>query len=222
MITNINEQLSFLLNICINTQDMEDLFKRKNIKNVLEIGSAEGSSACHFMDWMQKYKKDSGSLNLDCVDIWSAYKLSNEVTSQYSKEQIEHYIGIQEKNFDDNTSRMLEQCPDVRLSKNKSKALDYLCQHINDGELYDLIYVDGCHHSTDVLLDAQLSFPLLKVGGIMIFDDYTWKAPLPEGINPVYSPKMAIDTFTTLYFDETIILQEGGSRLFVEKIPKVQ
>ena len=28
------------------------------------------------------------------------------------------------------------------------------------------------------------------------------------------------DIVTTLYFDETIILSEGGSRLFVQRIPK--
>lgn len=42
---------------------------------------------------------------------------------------------------------------------------------------FDFIYVDGLHLSQDVLYDALLSFDLLKVGGILIFDDYLWFDP---------------------------------------------
>jgi predicted O-methyltransferase YrrM len=41
-------------------------------------------------------------------------------------------------------------------------------------ESYDLIYIDGDHTSSAVFLDALLSFPLLKKGGYIIFDDYLW------------------------------------------------
>jgi hypothetical protein len=34
---------------------------------------------------------------------------------------------------------------------------------------------DGSHRARDVLEDAVLSWPLLKVGGIMLFDDYLWQ-----------------------------------------------
>lgn len=37
---------------------------------------------------------------------------------------------------------------------------------------FDLIYVDGGHSAADVLADAILSFSLLRVGGILVFDDY--------------------------------------------------
>ena len=39
-------------------------------------------------------------------------------------------------------------------------------------EKYNLIYNDGSHHSDDVIVDAFKAFEMLKVGGIMIFDDY--------------------------------------------------
>ena len=38
----------------------------------------------------------------------------------------------------------------------------------------DFIYVDGSHQAHDVLCDAILSFKLLRVGGIVCFDDYLW------------------------------------------------
>src|SRR5262249_6765153 len=40
---------------------------------------------------------------------------------------------------------------------------------------FDFIYVDGDHRAPSVLEDAVLSFSLLRYGGILIFDDYTWE-----------------------------------------------
>ena len=40
---------------------------------------------------------------------------------------------------------------------------------------FDLIYVDGNHQMASVLRDAELSWSLLKKGGLLIFDDYRWK-----------------------------------------------
>jgi len=36
---------------------------------------------------------------------------------------------------------------------------------------YDIIYIDAAHDSQNVLSDAVLAFPLLKSGGILLFDD---------------------------------------------------
>lgn len=44
-------------------------------------------------------------------------------------------------------------------------------------EAYDFIYIDGCHLSEHVQQDATLAWRLLKVGGLMIFDDYQWIDP---------------------------------------------
>ena len=41
-------------------------------------------------------------------------------------------------------------------------------------ETYDIIYVDGDHAAEAAFKDGVNSFPLLKTGGIMIFDDYLW------------------------------------------------
>lgn len=37
---------------------------------------------------------------------------------------------------------------------------------------YDIIYIDGGHAAKDVLFDTVLAWPLLKRGGIMLWDDY--------------------------------------------------
>lgn len=41
-------------------------------------------------------------------------------------------------------------------------------------ESYDIIYIDGSHDGDDVLEDTLLAWRLLKEGGILIFDDYTY------------------------------------------------
>ncbi len=47
------------------------------------------------------------------------------------------------------------------------------------GEHFDFIYIDADHTTVGVLLDAELSWPLLKSGGILAFDDYEWGSHLP-------------------------------------------
>jgi len=63
---------------------------------------------------------------------------------------------------------------------------------------YDFIYIDADHTTVGVLLDAELSWPLLKSGGIMAFDDLTWGADLP----PSQSPKAGILLFAERHKDE--------------------
>ena len=60
------------------------------------------------------------------------------------------------------------------------------------GEHFDFIYVDADHTTVGVLLDAELSWPLLKSGGIMAFDDYLWGH---ESGDPRLAPQVGIDLF---------------------------
>lgn len=79
--------------------------------------------------------------------------------------------------------------------------------------MYDLIYIDGSHRAPDVLRDAAMAWPLLKIGGVMIFDDYTWKMWDEE----TETPKIAIDAFVRCYRKELKILH-WDDQLIVEKI----
>jgi Methyltransferase domain len=56
---------------------------------------------------------------------------------------------------------------------------------------FDFIYVDGSHEAADVLSDAVLSWPLLRRGGILAFDDYNWQ----RFAEAWRRPKPAIDGF---------------------------
>ena len=64
---------------------------------------------------------------------------------------------------------------------------------------FDLIYVDGSHQASDVLTDSIMAFQLLRVGGVMMFDDYLWHME-PEGEQDTLKmPKAAIDSFINLF-----------------------
>lgn len=57
---------------------------------------------------------------------------------------------------------------------------------------YDFIYIDADHTTVGVIVDAEMSWPLLKSGGIMAFDDYTWGH---ESGDPRLAPMVGIDLF---------------------------
>jgi predicted O-methyltransferase YrrM len=68
----------------------------------------------------------------------------------------------------------------------------WFLQSVRKDPDYDFIYVDADHTTVGVLLDAELSWPQLKSGGIMGFDDYTWGHASGD---PRLAPQVGIDLF---------------------------
>lgn len=66
-------------------------------------------------------------------------------------------------------------------------------------EYYDLIYIDGDHTSYAALVDGILSFPLLKKGGTMVFDDYVWLGGNPDDLHHSNNPYTGINYFLKMY-----------------------
>lgn len=122
----------------------------------LEIGSLEGMSALFLLSQFPQ-------LHLTCVDTWAG-------SDEHFDKNIVDIRGFAEieRNFDLNMADFKD-----RLNKVKSTSLSFFlnCQA---NEEFDVIYVDGSHYSDDILLDALKGFELLKVGGLMVFDDYLW------------------------------------------------
>ncbi len=67
---------------------------------------------------------------------------------------------------------------------------------------FDLIYIDGSHATADVLADLVLAWGLLKVGGIMIIDDFSWRSEWPFDLRPAF----AINAFVSAYGHQIDIL----------------
>jgi tetratricopeptide (TPR) repeat protein len=80
-------------------------------------------------------------------------------------------------------------------------------------EAFDLAYIDGCHLAESVLQDAILSWRVVKVGGLIIFDDYEWYDP--ESLLMI--TKMGVDIFLEMFKNRVEILHQGY-QLIVKKI----
>lgn len=78
---------------------------------------------------------------------------------------------------------------------------------------YDLIYIDGCHLADHAEKDALLAWPLLKAGGIMIFDDYEWFDPAYPG----QETKVGIEAFLKTVHLQVEVLHKGYQLLIRKK-----
>jgi glycosyltransferase involved in cell wall biosynthesis/predicted O-methyltransferase YrrM len=187
-------------------QIWDRLIPQINPTTILEIGSFEGASACYLI----ANCASKSPIEIHCIDTWEGV--------------IEHKgAGVNmsdvERRFLDNTRIACDMVPHrVELITHKGLSNICLAKILSQSFLnyFDLIYIDGSHQAPDVLCDATLSFPLLKVGGTMIFDDYLWRAAPGD---PVYSPKLAIDAFLNIYFHKMRIgWTPNNAQVFAKKI----
>ena len=83
-----------------------------------------------------------------------------------------------------------------RVEKIRDLSFPALTRLRQRGRLFDVIYIDGDHHRETVMLDSVLCWPMLRRGGILIWDDYgIYKKDRPMSERP----KSAIDGFLTAY-----------------------
>ena len=80
-------------------------------------------------------------------------------------------------------------------------------------ESFDVIYIDGSHMAKDVMRDAVLSWELLKIQGLLIFDDYQYNLDLPAQ----FRPRTAIDAFLDSYGPSLEVVYRGY-QVVVKKI----
>lgn len=166
--------------------------KGKPELRVLEIGSYQGRSTV----WLLENVLTHASATIDCVDTF-------EGSVEHTPEQKQGLLEL----FTYNTRSFGDK---VRVHQGRS--CDVL-RAMQPTETYDFIYVDGDHTASAVLEDAVLSLPLLKKGGLMIFDDYEWTG-MPRMID---RPQVAINAFTTIYADK-LRLVHRGYQLAVQKL----
>lgn len=180
------------------------ILKEWNPTKILEIGSYEGVSATFVIE--SNFWSD---IDLYCVDTWEGgIEHKQENTDMRSVEQ----------RFDRNIEIAKTRCRfGVNLTKKKGESAKELVELLHEGHAssFDLIYIDGSHTAADVLLDSLLSFKLLRVGGVMILDDYLW---LSLNKKLLESPKIGIDAFTSTHFDKIQILRMPIYQMFIKKL----
>jgi predicted O-methyltransferase YrrM len=90
-----------------------------------------------------------------------------------------------------------------RLRKMVGTSIKALGSLREENAVFDFIYVDGSHRRDDVMIDCLGAWRLLREGGVMLMDDYTWKPDNPdaERVAP------AVDTFLAWHGDAEVILR---------------
>ena len=150
-------------------------FKGQPNIHYLEIGVSEGRSSL----WMLENILTHSTARITCLDIF------------VDNEKYERFLSnLEMSGFSDKTT-MIKGRSQISL-----RALPL--------SSYDIVYIDGSHTAPDVILDASLSWDLLKKSGIMIFDDYMWEWERP----PQDRPKIAIEAFLRIFKKELQVIHQ--------------
>jgi predicted O-methyltransferase YrrM len=166
-------------------------------RRFLEVGSFEGRSTV----WIMENMMQDGDYML-CIDTW-------EGGEEHGEEDMDAVF----MRFRANVQAAREKTGIKSVGHSRQSSTQGLAEEISEWTgNYDFIYIDGSHRAPDVLTDACMSWPLLKAGGLMVFDDYMWGNPR----DALHRPKIAIDAFTNI-FGETAEVVHMGYQLVVRK-----
>jgi hypothetical protein len=126
---------------------------RKTRANILEVGVFEGRSVVFCLEFLPR-STIVAIAHFVCKKGWTS---SQGITLEADCEEI----------FDGNVARYGN-----RVRKMTSSSWAGLSALIYERATFDLIYVDAAHNTPDVLADSLLAWRMLKVGGLMIWDDF--------------------------------------------------
>lgn len=177
-----------------NAPIWDEVVPRYKPRNILEIGSYEGRSACYFIE---RCARDN-PIELHCVDTWQGGVEHDANGASAVEARFDHNIALAR-------SRAAHPVQVFKHKMHSHMALAKLIM-VNRAPVFDVVYIDGSHQAPDVLTDAVMAFQLLRVGGLMIFDDYIWSMEPPGRQDPLNMPKPAIDAFLNIFQRKMLIV----------------
>jgi precorrin-6B methylase 2 len=120
--------------------------------------------------------------------FWLEYLPESNVTC------IDLFAGEYELRFDRNLAQY-----GSRVEKIKSNSVVALEEMRKAGRRFDVIYIDGSHKRYDVLCDTLLAWPLLNIGGLLIWDDYGGNRLHDNSKDMPHKAIQAIDLFCSKF-----------------------
>lgn len=170
-----------------------NLFKDKEI-NCLQIGTYTGDATM----WLFNNILTNTQSTITDVDTWGGS--DEEVHKKMDWNEVEEL-------YDSRTEQFRE---DGRLVKVKNTSDNFF---LENPRVFDFIYVDGDHTAMATLKDGLNAFKVLKPGGILAFDDYTWSSGTGDIMK---DPKPGIDAFL-LFHKKNISVIEINWQVWVMK-----
>lgn len=173
-------------------------------QNFLEIGSYEGRSTVWTVENMME---DGGFIH--CIDTWRGSEEHDPTVMKSVEDRFDRNTEVCMRKYANETGVHRE------VRKLKGSSTFWLADLLSDplGLPYDFIYIDGSHTAPDVLTDACLAFRLLKLGGVMVFDDYLWG----DVRDVLHRPKVAIDAFANTFSEHIDIVHIGHQYVIKRK-----
>lgn len=170
----------FTHNIVVWDQVLEHLKHKPNLK-FLEVGCWEGRATC----WLMENILTDQTSEITVIDSFNG---SPEET------------GMKGLDFDNVLSRFKHNTSvyKEKITIHQGYSSDIL-KTFGNSPVFDFAYIDASHTAYGTLEDAVLIHPLIKSGGIVIFDDYGWKDP--NRPSKTDSPELGIDCFYNVYED---------------------
>lgn len=189
--------------------DFKPIFAELHPEKILEVGSYEGRSTCRMIELVADLQLPA---NIHCVDTWQGGEEHDKSKMVQVQTNFHHNIGL--------ALRSTNQDPEPNVFVHEGRSDEQLAAMIPTyGHGYfDFIYIDGSHQAPDVLNDAVLAFMLLRVGGIIVFDDYLWYEDLAGGRDVLRCPKLAIDAFVNINYRKVLVHNKPAYQLVLTKI----
>ena len=175
-------------------------------KDVLEIGCFEGRATI----WLCENVLNEKS-NYDIVDTFGGTleEAGMESAGKLLSEDQDAILNTFKHNISFHSDK-------VNFEIFKEYSQQALPKLVSEKRQYDFIYIDASHRADDTFVDAYYANKLLKVGGLIIFDDFGWKDPNKP--HPVDSPELGIRQFFTMYDDQDYKLIFSGYQIGALKL----
>jgi predicted O-methyltransferase YrrM len=158
--------------------------------HILEIGSFEGKSTVWFLENLLL----NINSRITCVDPWLNYSQDHNSLNSYFRENKEWNL-IERKTKEIFLHNIVESGVSEKVIIREGFSDKILPSLIIEQKKYDIIFIDGNHTAPYVMMDVVMSWPLLKNGGIIIFDDYLWSLDKPTTLRPKESVDYFVNTF---------------------------
>ena len=167
-------------------------YKQMPNLNFLQIGAYTGDAS----EWMLENILTNKTSYLNDVDTWEGSE--EAIHKSFDWFDLESFY-----------DKRMSKFPNIK--KHKGSSISYLkfCT-----EQFDFIYIDGDHTAEAVYQDAINSFPLLKRGGVLAFDDYLWT---DDTNNLDLQPKKGIDMFLNNFKNQFKLLVKNY-QVWIEKV----